>query len=1204
VSDHRQTTIGADPDRPGTHAFVGRDRELAELRAGLDDALNGRGSVFLIVGEPGIGKTRLAEELAAAASAGGAQVLWGRCWEGGGAPAFWPWIQILRVLIRDRDPAALARHLGGGASRIAALVPDLRHRVPGIPTEPHASTIESEQARFPLFDATTTFLQRVAVDQPLVILLDDLHAADDPSLLLLQFAARELRGARVLLIGTYREVEVRRQPECARLLSDVARNGHRLPLSGWPEPDVAHFIQRTFAVAPPPAVITTLHRTTDGNPFFVDEVVRWLLAEGRDLTLDDPVAEHLRIPAGIREVTRERLRPLSAACQRVVSIAAVIGRDFDLLTLQRVCEVPAPDVLDILNEAIVAGVVSKPPGVATRYSFAHMLIRETLYDDLPTAQRLRLHQRIGEVLETLSASDPDAHVAELAHHFLQAAPAGDVTKAVTYGERAGRRAADLLAYEDAAAHYTRTLDALALGAPDSQREMELLLALGNAQARAWRTTEARETFLRAAERARHANAPDSFARAVLALGGIGHGLPRGGVVDPVLVAALEEALARLGEYDHPLRARVLARLAVELYFSDAEERRAALSQQAVEMARRSGHAATLAYAVNARHFALWDSPDVEERLSLANEGIQLAEGADDRELALQAHTWRLLDIIEMGVDGGEWERELDVCGRLAEDLRQPRYRSNAIMLRAMRALWLGRFAESDALGQHIFALAERVRDDNALGSVGFQAYVAKRALGQYEVAEMLARRGVEQMPRVPIIRCALALIHKDRGHDADARAEYDRLAADDFVALVRSNALLPMLPWLAELCAHFGDRHGAALLYERLLRFGSRFISFGPRHCFGPGSHALGLLATTLERWEDAAKHFEDARARSLAVEGRPAVAATECEYARMLLDAGPALRASNIRETARDLLQHAYDTARELGMTPLAERAQALAEVTRSEPTSAQQRNPATRALASGDASSIQDAEPSVASACGRVLNFPAKHRGRPSTTGITAALPRDSPATSSATTNECSFRLEGEFWTVGEGTAPLRLKDTKGLRYIAHLLRHPGREFHALDLVTHKPNSDVTPAAAQIDQLSDEQRQQLGVRAGNLGDLGAILDPQARAAYKRQLQSLRTELEEATRFNDLGRITSTQTEIEFLTRELARAVGLHGRTRSGPSATERARVNVTRAIKAVLKRIADGNPGLGRHLSTTIKTGTFCSYTPDPRWPKSWRL
>ncbi|MBI1816713.1 MAG: AAA family ATPase [Deltaproteobacteria bacterium] len=1199
MSDPRQTTTSADPDRPGTRAFVGRDRELTELRTGLDDALNGRGRVFLIVGEPGIGKTRLAEELAATASAGGAQVLWGRCWEGGGAPAFWPWIQILRALIRDRDPHALAHHLGGGASCIASLVPDLRQRVAGIPAGSQASTIESEQARFPLFDATTTFLQRVAVDQPLVILLDDLHAADDPSLLLLQFAARELRSARVLLIGTYREVEVRRQPECARLLSDVARNGHRLPLSGWPEPDVAHFIQRTFVIAPPPAVITTLHRTTDGNPFFVDEVVRWLLAEGRDLTLADATAERLRIPAGIREVTHERLRPLSATCQRVVSIAAVIGRDFDLLTLQRVSELPAPDVLDILSEAITAGIVTKLPGITTRYSFTHMLIRQTVYDDLPAAQRLSLHQRIGEVLETLSATDPDAHVAELAHHFLQAAPAGDLTKAITYGERAGRRAADLLAYEDAAAHYTRTLDALVLGAPDPQREFELLLALGNAQARAWHTSEARETFLRAAERARYANASDSFARAVLALGGIGHGLPRGGVVDPVLVAALEEALVRLAEHDHPLRARILARLAAELYFSDAEERRAALSRQAVEMARRCGQSAALAYAVNARHFALWDSPDVDERLSLANEGIQLAESADDRELALQAHTWRLLDVIEMGVGGGEWERELDACSRLADELRQPRYLSNTIMLRAMRALWLGRFAESDALGQEIGALAERVRDDTALGSVGFQAYVAKRALGQYEVAEMIARRGVEQMPHVPIIRCALALIQIDQGHDAEARAEYGRLAADDFVDLVRTNALLPMLPWLAELCAHFGDRHAAALLYERLFRFGSRFISFGPRHCFGPGFHALGLLATTLERWDEAAKHFEDARARSLAAGGRPAVAATEYAYARMLVDAGPALRAANSREHARDLLQHAHDTARELGMTPLAERAQALADVARLEPSSAQQREPITRALASGDASALHDAEPSGASTRGRVLSFPAKHRGR----AITAAPPQHSPATTGATTAECSFRLEGEFWTVGEGMAPLRLKDTKGLRYIAHLLRHPSREFHALDLIAHKPDS-VTPAAAQIDQLSDEQRQQLGLRAGNLGDLGALLDPQARAAYKRQLQSLRAELEEATRFNDLGRITSTQNEIEFLTRELARAVGLHGRTRSGPSATERARVNVTRAIKAVLKRIADGDSALGRHLSTTIKTGTFCSYTPDPRWPKSWRL
>src|SRR5918992_1226538 len=304
-------------------AFVGRERELAELIAGLDDAFAGRGRVFLLGGEPGIGKSGLAEELSARARGRGARVLVGRCWEAGGAPAYWPWVQSLRPYVRESDAQTLRAHLREGASDVAQLLPEIHDVLGDLPPAP---PLESEGARFRLFDSLTAFLRSVAAAHPLVLVLDDLHAADEPSLLLLRFVARELGDSRLMIVGAYRDVQPTVTDPLATTLSELAREPvtQTLALGGLGEADVARFIELAAPRASAKGLGPVVHAETEGNPLFVGEIVRLLAAERR---LAEPRTAPLAIPQSVREVIGRRLRHLSDECNSLLTLAAVICRE-------------------------------------------------------------------------------------------------------------------------------------------------------------------------------------------------------------------------------------------------------------------------------------------------------------------------------------------------------------------------------------------------------------------------------------------------------------------------------------------------------------------------------------------------------------------------------------------------------------------------------------------------------------------------------------------------------------------------------------------------------------------------------------------------------------------------------------------------------------------------------------------------------------
>jgi DNA-binding SARP family transcriptional activator len=893
--------------------FVGREVELGELKACLEETLAGRGGLVLIAGEPGIGKSRLADELIGHARRRGAKVLVGRCWEAGGAPAYWPWVQSLRAYIRDCDPEQLRKQLAAGAPDIAQLLPELRDLFPDLPAP---ASLETEGARFRLFDAVTTFLRNSAELQPLVVALDDLHAADESSLLLLRFLARELGSSRLLLVCAYRDVDPSLRDPLVTALSELAREPitHRLELAGIAEADVAEYIVRTTGIAPETKTVAEIHEETDGNPLFVGEIVRLVAAEGRLEATDLP----LRIPPGVREAIGSRVRRLSERCQELLTVASVLGREFALNALESVRGLPRDELLDVLDEAMAERIVGEVPGASDRLRFAHILIRDTLYDDLTTARRVRLHREAGEALERVYAGDLEPHLSELALHFVTSAPAGTRDKAMQYARRAGDRATSLLAYEEAARLYGLTLTLVAGGA----ERCELLLALGDAEARAGDTPAAKATFQEAAELATSLGLSEQLARSALGYGGrfIWH-VSRD---DPYLARLLERALTALGQEDSVLRVRLLARLAggpLRDSTADAERRRS-LSAQALEMARRLGEPSTLAYALQG-YIASRHSPDfTPEQAEIAKELVRVALQAGELERAVEGYDAHFLSSIELA-DLAEAYADLEAMTALAEELRQPAQRWQVAVDRALLVLLEGRLEEAERLIAETRSLGERALGWNAAVVHGLQLYLLRRERGRLRDVETLVRRAARASPTYLIWRCVLANMLAELGSTDEARAELEALAANGFSRLPFDDEWEVSVCLLAETATRLGDSARATTLYELLLPYADRVAVSYPEISLGPVSRFLGILATATAHWDDAERHFRAALELGSRIGARPSLAHARTDYARMLLERGVPSRS----EEARILLDQALATYRELGMDSYAQRAAALRE-------------------------------------------------------------------------------------------------------------------------------------------------------------------------------------------------------------------------------------------------------------------------------------
>jgi len=462
---------------PGATVFVGREREMAELRSGFEDARSGRGRLFLLSGEPGIGKTRIAHELASIAMARETRVAWGRCWEGGGAPAYWPWIQVLRACVGKLDREQFGALAGEGAREIAQIVPEFRQWFAALEA-PGTQPLAAEQARFRLFESVASLLKTYAQSEPLVMILDDLHEADQPSLLMLRFVARELPSARILIVGTYRDVEVRRSPELGRLIGDIIREGRQIPLAGLRESEITQLVREGAGTSPSKKFVVAIRQATGGNPLFLDGLVRLMVARG-NVGIHAPRPDSLEIPDGVREAIRRNLGSLTSDSRSVLVTAAALGSEVDLSVLVSVAALSPEQLHDFVSETVRLGILVPAREASELYRFSHALVRAVLYEDLSRSARIGLHASIAQVLERRYQTDLEAHSAELAYHFSRAASLVGSEKAIEYSIQAGESANAVFAYEEAAEHLKAALDMMERSSAPRERRADLMVKLGD-----------------------------------------------------------------------------------------------------------------------------------------------------------------------------------------------------------------------------------------------------------------------------------------------------------------------------------------------------------------------------------------------------------------------------------------------------------------------------------------------------------------------------------------------------------------------------------------------------------------------------------------------------------------------------------------------------------------------------------------------------
>jgi class 3 adenylate cyclase len=843
-------------------AFVGRDVERELVADTVKQATSAqRRGVVMIGGEPGIGKTTLSVEAARSAFDLGATVLYGRCDEDLGVP-YQPWIEALGHLIEHAADTLVDEYVGDYGGELARLVPELARRRPEYaPSE--ADDPESE--RYLLFEAVRGLLRIAGDDAPVLIVLDDLHWSDKPTLLLLRHLIRSSDPMRLVVIGTFRESEVPAGHPLADLLAALHREDGiaRVSLLGLSDVELLDLMATTAGHAMGADGVELAHalrRETDGNPFFVAEILRHLAETGAIFQRDGRwvASADLRdsgLPVSVREVIGRRIARLGEPTARVLGIAAVIGREFDTAIVAQIAQMDEDTLIDLVDQAVSATLVEEVRGTPGRYSFVHALIEHTLYDGLSASRRARTHRQVAEVLESVYGTEESTRVGELAYHWVQATVPQEVLKTIDYTRRAAERALDQLAPDEALRWYAQSLELCENARVDDERlRCELLVGLGDAQRQSG-VPGSRETLLDAAHLAQHLGAGDLLVRAVLVNSrGMPSDIRR---MDTERLAVLQTALdAAPNERD---RARLLALLATETVFGGEYQTRRALSDEALTLARSSGDAATLAFVLSQRLVALWAPETVDERTSILEEFEALARGLDDPVLESRIRANRHLLSIELG-DTQASRRALFRQAEIAERFEVVGASWSRMWSECLLALLSGDVETAERLADENLALGTQIGEPDALQYYAGMLIAVRWHQGRLAELEPLIAQVAADTPGVPAFIAELAHSRCEKGDDESARTLLNAAAADHFATVPYDGVWTTTLAVWSEVAAHLEATDAADPLVELLNRDRDHVV-FNGVTTFGPTADFLGMLETILGHFDAAEAHFDRAMA-------------------------------------------------------------------------------------------------------------------------------------------------------------------------------------------------------------------------------------------------------------------------------------------------------------------------------------------------------
>ena len=926
-----ETPAHSGPDPAYRKAFVGREAEIKQLHKGFDEAMSGHGSLVMVVGEPGIGKTSLCEQLATYATLRGGTYLIGHCYEEGSLSLpYLAFVEAMRSYVLAREPDDLKNDLGSGASDIARIVSEVRDRLQVEPSE----ASDPEQDRYRLMQSVTSFLTNAANVQPLVIVLEDLHDADPGTLDMLTHVSRGLSGARLMIVGTYRDVEVDRSHPLSGALAELRRvaNFSRIPLRGLTPDEVQRMMTSIAGEDVPWSLSETVHRQTEGNPLFVQEVLRYLVEEGVLARGDGSTARQtppeMRIPEGLRDVIGKRLSRLSSAANSVLGIAAVLGRDFRLDVLQKVANLSEDELFAALEEAQGAAVIEErsPAGSGVSFWFAHALFKQTLYEEIFAPRRIRLHQQVGRALEDVHSARPQEHAAELTDHFSQSTEREDLEKALRYGEMAAERAMSVYAYGEAVRLLEQAIQVQEVLDPDDKaKRCDLLIALGEAMMPAGDSLKVYEDVL-----------PEAFALAE----SLNDSDRASSVCRLTVVAVMRSSQGALGGEPEFLtwaeradrfavpgtRHRAVADLAMSIVRLTRGDMAQAwtLRKRALDLAREIPDDEAFLWSASLLLIQEWAPQHQEERLEIATE-------VADKYIDAKSPTQPLIGrfgrfplpvlgriFISMG-DRARAEEFWSDQKETAERTQDANGLMGTLQIEAEAALLDGQLDEVVAMGDRIAARGEElglteVGRQNRVFAIAFPLLYLGRAEELVpevnELAQIFNWQGSWDQIQ------ALFLAHAGRVEEAFKLSR--RYMAGGHYGEEDDETRTLQLGWMLETAVIVKDRETAEMLYRRLSVLGNQALIGGS--CVG---RILGAAAALLGNYDEAHAHYAQGLEQMERIRHRPELALTRLELAELLLDHYPDERAD-----ALEHLDFAIIELRDMKMQPALERALSRREI------------------------------------------------------------------------------------------------------------------------------------------------------------------------------------------------------------------------------------------------------------------------------------